>query len=57
MSVESARDFYNHAWKESRGAADWVIVVNVDELVYHSSPREVLAVSELCTKVRLMALR
>lgn len=41
--VESARDFYNHAWKESRGAADWVIVVNVDELVYHSSPREALA--------------
>lgn len=41
--VETARDFNNHAWKESRGAADWVIVVNVDELVYHPSPREALA--------------
>ena len=41
--VEAARDFYNHAWKESRGAADWVIVVNIDELVHHPSPREALA--------------
>lgn len=40
--VEKARDFYNDAWKESRGAADWVIVVNVDELVYHPSPRQAL---------------
>lgn len=37
--VETAQHFYNHAWKESRGQADWVIVVNVDELLHHPEPR------------------
>jgi hypothetical protein len=26
--------FYNHAWKESRGKADWVVVGNLDEFTY-----------------------
>lgn len=33
--VLSAMRFYREAWKESRGHADWVIVCNVDEHVYH----------------------
>lgn len=40
--VERAREFYCHAWKASRGAADFVIVVNIDEFVYHTDPREAL---------------
>gem|GEM_PF-838484 len=41
--VEAAHRFNNHAWKGSRGQADWVIVVNVDELVFHPSARAALA--------------
>jgi hypothetical protein len=33
--VLSLRDLYDHAWKESRGAADWVVVVNLDEHLHH----------------------
>lgn len=33
--ISSARDFYNHAWKESRGGADWVIICNIDEHLEH----------------------
>ncbi|MFZ9752694.1 MAG: glycosyltransferase family 2 protein [Cyanobium sp.] len=33
--VESARAHYDHCWKESRGVADWVIVCNIDEHIYH----------------------
>ncbi|PZO76080.1 MAG: hypothetical protein DI629_16365 [Mesorhizobium amorphae] len=33
--IEPATDFYNEAWKKSRGSADWVIVVNIDEHIYH----------------------
>ncbi len=25
----------NNAWKKSRGSADWVIVIDMDELIYH----------------------
>jgi glycosyltransferase involved in cell wall biosynthesis len=28
-------DIRNQAWKASRGVADWVMVVDVDELLYH----------------------
>jgi glycosyltransferase involved in cell wall biosynthesis len=28
-------DMKNHAWKEARGQAEWVIVVDVDELLWH----------------------
>lgn len=27
--------FYNHAWKRSRGVADWIITCNMDEHFYH----------------------
>jgi hypothetical protein len=33
--VLSLRELYNHAWKESRESADWVVVVNMDEHLYH----------------------
>ena len=33
--VLSALTFYNNAWKESRGRADWVIVCNIDEHFDH----------------------
>ncbi len=41
--VLSLRDLYDHAWKESRGVADWVAVVNVDEQLYHRDIRGYLA--------------
>ncbi len=33
--VSSAWDFYNHAWKQSRGRADWVVICNIDEHLEH----------------------
>ncbi len=33
--VLSARAMYDHAWKQSRGEADWVIVTNLDEHLHH----------------------
>lgn len=33
--VAAALDHYNECWKQSRGQADWVIVCNVDEHIYH----------------------
>jgi hypothetical protein len=33
--VSSACDFYNHAWKESRHRADWVVICNIDEHLEH----------------------
>jgi hypothetical protein len=33
--ILSLRDLYDHGWKESRGEADWVVVVNLDEHLYH----------------------
>jgi hypothetical protein len=33
--VLSLLDLYQHVWKESRGQADWVVVVNVDEHLQH----------------------
>src|SRR5258708_2733857 len=32
--------FYNHAWKQSRGQADFVIVCNVDEHFDHDDPKK-----------------
>ena len=37
------RDLKNECWKESRGQADWVICVDVDELVWHPSLANYLA--------------
>jgi len=33
--VLSAQAIYNSCWKESRGAADWVIITAIDEHLYH----------------------
>lgn len=44
--VKAAQDQFNHFWKKSRGIADWVIVCEVDEHLYHPNLREYL---EDCT--------
>ncbi len=41
--VLAAADFYNQCWKSSRGLADWVIVCNIDEHLYHPALRRYLA--------------
>lgn len=41
--VLAAVDFYNQVWKQSRGLANWVIVCNVDEHLYHADLRAYLA--------------
>lgn len=41
--IEPARNFYNRAWKASRGVADWVIIVNIDEHIHHPRFLEKLA--------------
>jgi hypothetical protein len=33
--IETLRHLHNNCWKESRGTADWVIVADVDEFLYH----------------------
>lgn len=40
--VKSAQNQYNHFWKQSRGKADWVIICNVDEHLYHPDLRTYL---------------
>lgn len=40
--VDSERALFDTCWKESRGAADWVVVVNLDEHLYHRSLRRYL---------------
>ena len=37
--VQAAADHYNECWKRSRGQADWVIICNVDEHIYHPDLR------------------
>lgn len=41
--VLSEQALSNACWKESRGEADWVIVTDIDEHLYHPSMREYLA--------------
>lgn len=42
-SFESSRKVvFHHCWKESQGLADWVIVLDVDEFLYHPSLDEYL---------------
>lgn len=36
--IQAATEFYNNIWKASRGSADWVVVVNIDELLHHRWP-------------------
>jgi dTDP-4-dehydrorhamnose 3,5-epimerase-like enzyme len=39
---QSAVNHYNECWKQSRGEADWVIICNIDEHVYHPNLRSYL---------------
>ncbi len=41
--VQAAQEFYNRCWKPSRGHADWVIICNIDEHLYHPDLRRYLA--------------
>ena len=41
--VLSEQVFSNQCWKESRAAADWVIVIDVDEHLFHPSGRAYLS--------------
>jgi hypothetical protein len=45
--VDAARGHYNECWKRSRGQADWVIVCNIDEHIYHPNLKEYL---RACTR-------
>jgi hypothetical protein len=40
--VLSAKAFYDSCWFASRGVADWVIVSNIDEHLYHADMRAYL---------------
>lgn len=40
--VSESRHLYNNFWKRSRGRADWAIVVEVDEHLYHPDLRNYL---------------
>ncbi|CAN5388500.1 hypothetical protein BH09PSE4_BH09PSE4_22670 [soil metagenome] len=37
--LQSATHLRNHAWKDSRGVADWVIATDIDEHFYHPDMR------------------
>lgn len=41
--VRAAQEFNNGCWKSSRGEADWVIVCNIDEHLFHGDLRGYLA--------------
>jgi len=45
--VRAALEIWRHAWKESRGRADWVVVTNIDEFVVH--PAGMRSYLERCT--------
>jgi hypothetical protein len=45
--VQAATAHYNRCWKQSRGIADWVIIVNIDEHIYHPDLRRYL---KTCTE-------
>ena len=38
----SLRDFFNEAWKQSRGVADWVVTTKIDEHFYHRDMKSYL---------------
>lgn len=40
--VLGALSFYNQCWKASKDSADWVIVCNIDEHLYHQNLRSYL---------------
>src|SRR5205085_2478480 len=43
----SEQSLSNHCWKESRGVADWAIVIDIDEHLFHPSMRRYL---ETCSQ-------
>jgi hypothetical protein len=45
--VHAAMQHYNQCWKQSRGQADWVFIVNIDEHLYHPCLMEYL---RACTR-------
>ncbi len=51
--VLAAKNAHDHAWKESRGTADWVITTAVDELLY--TPRMADYLAE-CTRKGVTAI-
>ena len=51
--VLSAKEIYNSSWKQSRSAADWVVVTNIDEHFYHPQIRRYL---EDCTSRSITAI-
>jgi hypothetical protein len=52
--VEEERRLSDAMWRESQGEADWVIVVDIDELIFHPDLPGLL---ERCTKAGITALR
>lgn len=52
--MAAATAHYNQCWKQSRGVADWVLIVNVDEHVYHPDLRGYL---QACTANGVSILR
>ena len=51
--VQSEQDVSNQCWKESRGEADWVIVADIDELLWHADLPAYLA---RCTRDGITAI-
>src|SRR5688572_6249373 len=41
--VIAALNHYNECWKQRRGQADWVIVCNIDEHIYHPDLKSYLS--------------
>jgi Glycosyl transferase family 2 len=44
----SKKAVHDHCWKEARGTADWVILVDIDEHVYHPNLSAYLAAQSNC---------
>lgn len=41
--IDSFRQLHDKSWKSSRGSADWVIVADIDEHLYHDRLRDYLS--------------
>jgi hypothetical protein len=51
--VLSAKAFYDSCWRASKGVADWVIIANIDEHLYHADMRTYLM---KCRAARITAI-
>jgi len=51
--VSNAQTFSNECWKTSRGKADWVIVCNIDEHLYH---KDLVAYLQYCSTQGITAI-